>query len=108
MLNVANRLLGANFDVADFRHVALFNVAQGRIEMHLEAKRDVTVSWPDQDTRATSVTQRRFAAGERIHTENSYKYEIAEFTALLARAGYAHVQHWTDQRGWFAVFWARH
>ena len=51
--------------------------------------------------------RRRFAMGERIHTENSYKYPLPVFTDMLARAGFAQAQAWTDERGWFAVVHAR-
>ncbi len=98
MLLHLNRLAGTDFDVADWRHVAFFNVADSRIEMHLEARRDVTASWPDG--------VRRFAAGERIHTENSCKWHIDDFAALLRLAGFSRLQHWTDEREWFAVFLA--
>lgn len=98
MLLHLNRLVGTDFDVADWRHVAFFNVADSRIEMHLEARRDVTASWPDG--------VRRFAAGERIHTENSCKWHIDDFAALLRLAGFSRLQHWTDEREWFAVFLA--
>ena len=50
---------------------------------------------------------RDFAAGERIHTENSYKHALPAFTALLRQAGFASTQHWTDERGWFAMVYAR-
>src|SRR5690606_34308269 len=51
--------------------------------------------------------ERRFAAGERIHTENSYKYRPEAFTALLDAAGFGEGKHWTDRRGWCSVFLAR-
>ena len=66
--------------------------------MHLEARQALTVRWPG--------AQRAFAAGERIHTENSCKYTVDGFAALLQAAGFARPVHWTDERGWFAVFWA--
>ena len=91
-----NRLIGADFALADWRHVAFFNARESRIEMHLEAARDATVRWPGGE--------RRFAAGERIHTENSYKWRVEDFAALLARAGFSNPRHWQDARGWFAVF----
>lgn len=94
-----NRLLGADFAVADWRHVALYDREQSRIEMHLEALRPVTVSWP--------AGKRQFRAGERIHTENSYKYREEDFAALLARSGWRSVRCWTDPRQWFAVMLAR-
>ncbi|HEY3049637.1 MAG TPA: L-histidine N(alpha)-methyltransferase [Polaromonas sp.] len=97
LLNV-NDLLQSDFDVRQWRHVALFNTAQSRIEMHLEATCDLTVRWPGHE--------RRFSAGERIHTENSYKYTLETMTAQLHQAGFRHVAHWTDPKHWFAVFWA--
>ena len=94
-----NRLTGADFQLADWRHVALFNSAESRIEMHLEALRAVTVRWPGGE--------RTFARGDRIHTENSYKWQEADFAALLRCAGFTSTQAWTDARGWFSVFWAQ-
>jgi uncharacterized SAM-dependent methyltransferase len=44
-----------------------------------------------------------FADGETIHTENSYKYVPGAAEAMLARAGFAPVESWTDEQGWFAV-----
>jgi L-histidine N-alpha-methyltransferase len=93
-----NRLIGSDFEPRQWRHVALFDAAQSRVEMHLEARSAVTVAWPGG--------HRRFKAGERIHTENSCKYTVAGFEALLASAGFSRMQHWSDERGWFAVFWA--
>ena len=98
LLRHVNRLLAANFDLRQWRHVALFNARESRIEMHLEAACDLTVTWPDH--------ARSFEAGERIHTESSYKYTLEGMTALLKRAGFAQVRHWSDPRQWFAVFWA--
>lgn len=94
-----NRLLGSNFALQDWQHVALFNETASRIEMHLQARHELTVRW--------SGGERHFARGERIHTENSYKYRLDSFQALLAAAGFAQVQAWTDERGWFAVYWAQ-
>lgn len=106
MLTVANQLLGANFEVADFRHVAFFNRVESRIEMHLEALRDVSVRWPDAAGNSAQESIRQFRAGERIHTENSYKYTPENFAALLRRAGYTGIRQWTDVKEWFGVFWA--
>ena len=98
MLLHLNRLAGTDFDIADWRHVAFFNAAASRIEMHLEALRDVTIGW--------AGGARRFAAGERMHTENSCKWRIDDFAALLEQAGFSRLRHWTDERQWFAVFLA--
>jgi dimethylhistidine N-methyltransferase len=93
-----NRLLGTDFDVRAWRHVARFEEPASRIEMHLEARAALTVRWPGGE--------RRFEAGERIHTENSYKWTAPDFGALLCEAGFGATRQWTDDRGWFAVFLA--
>ena len=98
LLRHVNRLLGADFQVRDWRHVAYFDAAASRIEMHLEARRALTVTWKGG--------ARVFAAGERIHTENSAKWQPEAFEALLCEAGFTAVRRWTDARGWFAVFLA--
>jgi len=95
-LRHANRLLGSDFDVADWQHRALVNLAAGRVEMHLEARRALSVRWPG--------AERAFAAGERIHTENSHKWAPEAFEALLRDAGWRDVQRHVDARGWFGVF----
>ena len=97
LLNV-NECLQSDFDVRQWRHVALFNTEQSRIEMHLESLCSLTVNWPGH--------KRLFAAGERIHTESSYKYTLPSMTALLKQAGFNHVEQWSDPKSWFAVFWA--
>ena len=48
-----------------------------------------------------------FTAGERMHTENSYKYQPSDAEALLAGAGFATSARWTDKRGWFGVWLAK-
>ncbi len=82
----------------DWRHVALFDAAKSRIEMHLEARRALQLRWRGGE--------RRFAAGERIHTENSYKWTAADFEALLRQAGFSRLQRWSDGQGWFGLFLA--
>jgi L-histidine Nalpha-methyltransferase len=98
LLRHLNRLLGADFSVRDWRHLSVFNAEQSRIEMHLEARRALRVRWDGGE--------RGFAQGQRLHTENSYKYEIDDFHSLLRRAGFSTTTHWTDPNQWFAVFWA--
>ena len=99
LLRRLNVLLGCNAALEDFTHVALFNEVQSRIEMHLQASRALTLRWPGG--------ARTLAAGERIHTENSYKYRVEDFDALLREAGFVQTRCWTDERRWFAVFTAR-
>ena len=98
LLRHVSRLAGVDFSLADWKHVAFFNAAAARIEMHLEAERDVTLRWPEGE--------RHFAEGERIHTENSYKWQRDDFAALLEQAGFGDLRYWTDEQGWFAVFLA--
>jgi len=98
-LRHANHILGGDFDVAQWRHVALYDAARHRVEMHLEARCEVTVTW-DQ-------TRRQFDAGERIHTECSYKYTPEMFESLLTRAGFQHIIHRSDEDELFSVFCAR-
>jgi dimethylhistidine N-methyltransferase len=99
LLRRLNALLGADFDLRQWRHVAFFDSRHSRIEMHLEAREALTVRWPRGE--------RRFAAGERIHTENSYKWRPEDFEALLREAGCSGVRCFTDPKGWFGVFVAR-
>jgi dimethylhistidine N-methyltransferase len=98
-LRHVNRVLRSDFDVRQWQHQAFFNSEQSRIEMHLQAKQDITVHWPDGE--------RRFAKGERIHTENSYKYTVPSFLHLLEQAGFGHARHWSDPASWFSVIYAR-
>jgi len=95
LLNHLNAIIGSNFNVRDWRHRALFNTQLSRIEMHLEAKRDVTVAW-----RGGSRT---FSEGQAIHTESSYKYTLPDIRGILLQAGFRDVRTWTDDAGWFAV-----
>lgn len=95
LLRRINRELAADFDLDQFRHVAFYNAAGGRIEMHLESLREQTVTISGR----TFV----FGAGERIHTENSCKYSIAEFQRLAQASGFRPAQVWVDAERLFAV-----
>ena len=98
-----NRLLGTDFVPGQWRHVAFFNAEASRIEMHLQAREDVDVRWMDGDL----ACQRRFAAGERLHTECSYKWRPDDFEQLLRQAGFAGMRRWSDEHDRFAVYWAQ-
>jgi dimethylhistidine N-methyltransferase len=97
ILRVANRELRSDFQLQDFDHHALFNEVYSRIEMHLVARRAVKV-------RLGEHGERRFAAGEAIVTEHSYKYSAETFAQLLSDAGFGDVRHWTDDGRNFGVF----
>ena len=90
-----NRELGADFDLRRWRHYAFYDPAAGRIEMHLAALAAQTVRLQKH--------RFRFAAGETIHTENSYKYSIGGFGELAAKAGLRSAKVWTDRKGLFAL-----
>ena len=99
LLRHVNRLVGADFQVPQWRHLGFFNQAESRIEMHLEARQALSVTWQGGT--------RRFAAGERIHTENSYKYRQPAIAGLLEQSGFQAVKVWTDPQQWFALVYAR-
>lgn len=99
-LNLLRRIraeLDADLDPNGFAHRAFYNPGPGRIEMHLESRRAQRLRIDGQVF--------TFQAGETIHTENSYKYSVAEFQALARRAGYRPERVWTDPRGLFSVHW---
>lgn len=98
LLRRLNRLLGADFQLRQWQHRSLWNAAEQRVEMHLEARDALRVRWPGGE--------RAFQRGERIHTENAHKWTVDGFAALLRDAGYAGLQVWTDAAGRFAVFLA--
>jgi dimethylhistidine N-methyltransferase len=92
-----NRELGADFEVDAFRHLAVWNAAEHRIEMHLVSQKAQTVRF------AAMGLEISFAAGERIHTENSYKHPPAGVDRLLSEGGFASLHAWTDPKGWFTL-----
>jgi dimethylhistidine N-methyltransferase len=95
LLRRINRELGADFDLDRFRHKALFNAKASRIEMHLESLAAQKIHVGDRTF--------RFARGETIHTESSYKYTVESFQALAATAGWSPVAAWTDAKRYFSV-----
>jgi L-histidine Nalpha-methyltransferase len=92
-----NRELGADFVPEAFGHRAVWNATASRMEMHLESRAAQTVRLAALDLTVG------FLPGERIHTENSYKYRHGQAEALLERGGFTPSATWTDPCGWFAV-----
>jgi L-histidine Nalpha-methyltransferase len=90
-----NRELGGDFDLSGFEHEAVYNEAEGRIEMHLVSRRAQTVE----------LLGRRFAfaEGERIHTENSHKYTAPEVRRLAAASGWRHAAVWINDDALFSL-----
>ncbi|WP_340313642.1 L-histidine N(alpha)-methyltransferase [Rhizorhabdus argentea] len=93
-----NRELDGDIPIDAFDHLALWNAWEMRIEMHLEAKRDVIFT----------VDGRRFAmaAGETVHTENSHKYGVDGARVLLRAGSWAPIREWTDPDGQFGLILA--
>jgi dimethylhistidine N-methyltransferase len=96
LLERINRDLGANFDLDQWRHRAIYNSNAGRIEMHLISETDQFVQLNEHKF--------HFRRGEKIITEFSYKYTPEEFAALAAKAGFKFVRMWTDDARLFGVF----
>jgi L-histidine N-alpha-methyltransferase len=92
-----NRELGADFDVSAFRHQALWNADESRVEMHLIAVRAQQVHIPG------AALEVAFDEGESIWTESSYKYRPDAVIAMLQRAGFRRVDQWIDPADGFAL-----
>jgi L-histidine Nalpha-methyltransferase len=97
LLERINRELGADFDLDQWRHRAIYNATAGRIEMHLISQIDQFVHLNEH--------RFHFGQGEKIITEFSYKYAPDEFAALAAKVGFNFVRMWTDDARLFGVFY---
>ncbi|MCW8108416.1 L-histidine N(alpha)-methyltransferase [Alteromonas ponticola] len=95
LLSRLNRELDANFDLGAFHHESIWNDAESRIEMHLFSDTEQIVSVDGELF--------RFRAGESIHTENSYKYTVTDFSDLAASAGFKSVKVWLDDNQLFSI-----
>ncbi|OYT73008.1 MAG: L-histidine N(alpha)-methyltransferase [Chloracidobacterium sp. CP2_5A] len=95
LLRRINAELDADFDLRLFDHRAFYDPTHGRVEMHLVSSQSQTVRIGDE---AFS-----FAAGEAIHTEDSYKYDLEDFQAMATRAGWKTKAAWQDERRYFAI-----
>lgn len=98
ILNHVNRVIGSDFAASAYAHRGFYDTESRRIEMHLEAMSTQVVT--------LDGVPRTFAAGERIHTEDSYKYDPDDFAARLVQAGFRTVRQWQDPHGDFATFHA--
>ena len=92
-----NREIGADFDLGQWQHRAIYNSDAGRIEMYLISTTDQTVHIGDREF--------HFRAGEKILTEHSYKHTPEGFIALAGQAGFDFVKLWTDDARLFGVFY---
>jgi len=94
-LSAINRIMSANFDLANFEHKAFYNQDLQRIEMYLVSLIDHIVRVADKSI--------AFIKGESIHTENSYKYTQSSFETLAADAGFTVRKTWLDEDQLFSV-----
>jgi len=97
VLDHLNHLLDGDLAKDNFTHVARYDETHGRIEMHLQCKR--------QHSAELAGEQLEFSAGELIHTENSYKYLPSEFIELAAKADFTYRELWQDDKDWFSVMY---
>ena len=93
----ANHELGANFDLNNWRHRAIYNQSHGRVEMYLISQIEQWVRIDDREF--------HFLANEKVLTEYSYKYTPEGFTSLAGQAGFRFEQLWTDDARLFGVFY---
>jgi dimethylhistidine N-methyltransferase len=97
LLERVNRELGADFDLDQWRHRAIYNSSAGRIEMYVFSEIDQFVHFDEHKF--------HFRRGEKITTEYSYKYAPEEFAALAGKVGFDFVRMWTDDARLFGVFY---
>ena len=91
-----NRELGGNFDLRAFQHCAFYNEGVGRVEIYIESMREQTVAISELGMEV------QFSAGEQIHTENSYKYDLSDIARLAAETGFTCARTWLDQNEQFS------
>ena len=91
-----NRELDGNFDLRAFQHRAFYNEAMGRVEIYIESMRAQTVSIGQLGLEV------QFAEGEQIHTENSYKYDLANIERLASNTGFTRARTWLDEKKQFS------
>lgn len=97
LLTRLNRELGANFDLARWRHRADFNERESRIEMRLESQCEQRVHL------AALNRDFDFAAGETLLSEIARKFKPDDLTGWFGRLGYQTVKHWQDSTGWYGL-----
>jgi dimethylhistidine N-methyltransferase len=96
LLTRINRELNANFNIEAFDHLAVWNAERERMEMHLVSQVEQVVNIAGRSF--------HFAAGERLHTENSHKFTVESFTELAALAGWSVNQVWISDAPQMALF----
>lgn len=99
-LNLIKRIkneLNIDISINDFYHEAIYNEDMGRIEMYLVSNKNQDFFIDDNIISLKN--------GEKIHTENSYKYSIDDFINLVENVGYKISEYWTDSKNYFSIFY---
>lgn len=96
LLSRVNRELGGNFNLRAFKHHAFYNEEVGRVEIYIESARAQVV------TIKKLGMEVQFKAGERIHTENSYKYDLSGIAQLAEETGFRCTRSWLDSQARFS------
>jgi dimethylhistidine N-methyltransferase len=92
-----NRELGGGFDLAHFEHEALWREREGRMELSLVSRRD-------QEVRIRALDQVvKLRDGERIHTEDSFKYSYEEIAEIASAASLCVARRWLDPTGAYSL-----
>lgn len=99
LLERINRELEGDLDIDRFEHISVYNAEKGRVEIYIVSR----------DAQEIQVMGESFqlAAGERIHTENSHKYTLGQFTAMARKAGWGAEQSWVDDEDLFSLHYLR-
>ncbi|MBD0324842.1 MAG: L-histidine N(alpha)-methyltransferase [Pyrinomonadaceae bacterium] len=96
LLSRINRELDANFNLRAFKHYVRYNEEIGRVEVYIESLHNQQVMLRKLDMEIN------FTEGERIHTENSYKYDLDGLSQLAADTGFRRTRTWLDEREQFS------
>ena len=91
-----NRELGASFDLSQFKLRSIYNAGAGRVEVYLESTREQTVNIASLNL-IIALNE-----GERIHVENSYKFDLDQLSKMAAASGFKRTHTWFDERGLFS------
>jgi len=97
ILNVVNTLCETDFNSDDFKHIAFFNEDNKRIEMYLEARNDISVKC------RFTAGEIKIKKGERIHTENSHKFDDEMILQMVENSGFRVSKVFSDDNSWFKV-----
>ena len=97
ILNHVNKLCSAKFDPSNFSHLAGYDEGLGCVQMHLVSEFEQKIKVLD--------TEIEISKGEKIHTEDSYKYSPSEIESLALKAGFSKSASWFDKKGYFGLFY---